>query len=242
MFTGTLMSENGLIQLKDIQKRIYTIRGIQVMLDEDLAVIYGVETKRLNEQVKRNLVRFPPEFCFQLSEKDVENLRSQFATSNWGGRRYFPYAFSEQGVSMLSAVLKSNTAVIVSIQIINAFVAMRKFLLANAQIFQRIESLEFKQISTEQKLDKVLTAFENKSIQPKQGIFYDGQVFDAWQFVSDLVRVAKKRIILIDNYIDDSVISLFAKKKKDVAVTIFTKNISKQLVQDVKKLMINTRQ
>lgn len=229
------MSENEIILLTDIQKYIYTFRGVQIMFDDDLAKIYEIETKRLNEQVKRNIDRFPPEFCFQLSEVDVENLKSQIATSRWGGRRKLPYVFTEQGVAMLSAVLKSKMAVKVSIQIINAFIAMRKFLFANAQVFQRIESLEVKQIHMDQKLDKVLSAFESKTIQPKQGIFYNGQIFDAWQFVSDLVRSAKQHIILIDNYVDDSVLTLFAKKNKNVAITIFTKNINKQLEQDVSK-------
>jgi hypothetical protein len=250
--TGARSEMNDHIQIKnkDIQEMIYTVRGVQIMLDEDLAQMYAVETKRLNEQVKRNIKRFPAEFMFQITEADLEilmsqtvtssdtSLRSQIATLNKGRghhRKYLPYAFTEQGVAMLSAVLKSETAVKVSIQIINAFVSMRRFLLSNAQVFQRLDSLEIKQIQTDQKIDKVLTAIENKSIQPKQGIFYDGQVFDAWKFVSDLIRSANKSIVLIDNYVDDTVLSLFSKRKKGVSVTILTKKISKQLELDIKK-------
>ena len=221
-----------------IQNRIITIRNTQVMLDQDLAVLYGVELKRLNEQVKRNIERFPEPFCFQLTAEEAEALRSQNATLENGRgkhRKYLPFVFSEQGVAMLSAVLRSETAVAVSIQIMNAFIVMRRFLRDNAQVFQRLETLELRQIETDKTIEKVLTAIEDKTLKPKQGIFYDGQVFDAWQFVSDLVRTAKKSIILIDNYVDDSVLSLFAKKKKGVSVTILTKNISKQLELDVKK-------
>lgn len=224
-----------LVKIEEIQKQIYTVRNVQVMLDEDLAALYGVETKVLNQAVKRNQERFPPEFMFQLTKEDMENLRSQFVTSSWGGRRYLPYAFTEQGVAMLSAVLKSETAVKVSIQIMNAFVAMRRFLLSHVQIFQRLDSLELKQIETDQKLDRVLNAIEQKTVIPKQGIFYDGQVFDAWNFVSNLIRSAKKSIILIDNYIDDTVLTLFAKRNKGVMVTLLTRNPSQQLKTDVEK-------
>lgn len=223
------------LEIGDIQKRIYTVRNVQVMLDADLSLLYDVETRVLNQAVKRNIERFPSEFMFQLTKEDMENLRSQFVTSSWGGRRYLPYAFTEQGVAMLSAVLKSETAVKVSIQIMNAFVAMRRFLQTNAQIFQRLDNLELKQIETNQKVDTILNAIEQKTVIPKQGIFYDGQVFDAWSFVSDLIRSAKKSIILIDNYIDDTALSLFAKRSKGVAVTLLTKNLSQQLKADVQK-------
>jgi hypothetical protein len=224
-----------LVKIDDIQKRIYSIRNVQVMLDEDLSVLYGVETRVLNQAVKRNIERFPPEFMFQLTKEDMENLRSQFVTSSWGGRRYLPFAFTEQGVAMLSAVLRSETAIQVSIQIMNAFVAMRRFLQTNAQIFQRLDSLELKQIETDQKVDTILNAIEQKTVIPKQGIFYDGQIFDAWNFISNLIRSAKKSIILIDNYIDDTVLSLFAKRCKGVTVTLLTKNPSQQLKTDVQK-------
>lgn len=232
------MSRDKLIKLDEITNRICTIRDVQVMIDSDLAEFYGVETKQLNRAVKRNIERFPNEFRFQLSqsEYDSQNLRFQFGTSSeHGGRRYLPYVFTEQGVAMLSAVLKSETAVKVSVQIINAFVAMRRFILFNAQIFQRLDTIELKQLDTDKKIDTVLSAIENRSIQPNQGIFFDGQIFDAYQFVSDLVRSAQTSIILIDNYIDDTVLTLFSKRKKDVALTVMTKTISKQLKLDVKK-------
>ena len=192
------MIENMPVKADKIQNLIHTARGVQVMLDMDLAELYGVETRVLNQAVKRNSGRFPEAFCFQLSDDELEILKSQFVMSSWGGRRSNPYAFTEQGVAMLSAVLKSDTAVRVSVQIMNAFVSMRRFFLSNAQVFQRIDTLEKKQLVTENKIDKVLNAIESNEIKPKQGIFYDGQIFDAYRFVSDLFRSAKKSIVIID--------------------------------------------
>ncbi|MBI2135823.1 ORF6N domain-containing protein [Candidatus Woesearchaeota archaeon] len=169
------------------------------------------------------------------------SLRFQFGTSNpeRGGRRYLPYVFTEQGVSMLSGVLRSETAVRVSIQIINAFVAMRKFISKNAELFSRLDSVERKQLSFEIKTDnnfeRVFTAIEDKSFQKKQGIFFDGQVFDAYNFVSNLIRSAKKSIVLIDNYVDDSVLMLFSKRDNAVKAVIYTKNLSRQLKLDLEK-------
>ena len=220
-----------------IQKHIYTIRGVQVMLDEDLAVLYGVETRRINEQVRRNIERFPKKFMFQLSKDEYDSLRSQNAileTSRGKHRKYLPYAFTEQGVAMLSAVLRSETAVKVSIRIMEAFVAMRHFIQTNAKIFHRLDTLEMKQMETDKKVDQVLSAIEMKKIEPKQGIFFDGQIFDAFKFVSGLVRKANKTIVLIDNYIDETVLDLFSKKKKNVKVTILTGRISKSLELDAK--------
>lgn len=221
----------------DIQKKIFTIRDVQVMLDSDLAKFYGVETRRLNEQVKRNIERFPLEFMFRLTDKEYKNLMSQIAISSekHGGRRKLPYVFTEQGVAMLSAVLKSETAVKMSIQIMNAFVAMRRFLVTNAGVFQRLDKLELKQIETDKKVDKLFDAIQSKTLEPRQGIFFDGQIFDAYKFVSSLIRKAEKSILLIDNYIDESVLDLFTKKKKNVSVTILTNNIKKSLRLDEKK-------
>lgn len=229
------MRGKDIISLEHIESKIYTINGMQVMIDEDLAGLYGVETRVLNQAVKRNSERFPQSFCFQLTEIDLENLRSQIVTSSWGGRRTLPYAFTEQGVAMLSAVLKSETAVKMSIQIINAFVAMRRFILSNAQVFQRIDNLELKQTQTDKKLSQVLDVIESRDVQPKQGIFYDGQVFDAYVFINDLVKSAKKSVVLIDNYIDESVLVLFSVRKKGVTLSILTKSISKKLQLDIKK-------
>ena len=229
------MSGSELIDVEDIRNRIYSIRGVQVMLDEDLALLYGVETRVLNQAVKRNKERFFEEFMFQLTENELNILKSQIVIPSWGGRRTIPYAFTEQGVAMLSAVLKSETAIKISVQIINAFVAMRRFIASNAQIFQRLDTLEIKQLKTDKKIDYVLNAIESKEIQLKQGIFFDGQIFDAYKFVADLIRTAQKSIILIDNYIDDSVLTILTKRRGNVRVIIFTKSISKQLALDVKK-------
>lgn len=230
-----------IVKQNEIQKRIYTIRDLQVMLDSDLAELYGVETRTLNQAVKRNIERFPEEFRFQLTKEELESLRSQIVTSNGqrGGRQYLPYVFTEEGVAMLSSVLKSETAVKISIKIINSFVTMRKFISANVQIFQRLDSVERKQleyqIKVEKKFEKVFNAIEEKNIKPKQGIFFDGQIFDAYKFVSDLIKTANKSIIIIDNYVDDSVLTLLSKRKKNVEATILTENISKQLALDLKK-------
>jgi hypothetical protein len=191
------MTGNDLITSDGIQGKIHTVRGLQVMLDSDLAELYQVEVKVLNQAVKRNNERFPSEFMFQLTREETENLKSQIVTSSWGGKRKASHAFTEQGVSMLSAVLRSETAVQVSIRIINAFVAMRRFIASNAQVFQRIATLEVKQIETDKKIDRVLNAIESKDVQPKQGIFFNGQIFDAYRFVSDLFRTAKESIVEI---------------------------------------------
>lgn len=235
-----------------IQRKIYIIRDVQVMLDSDLAEFYGVRTKRLNEQVRRNIERFPEEFMFCLTDNEFEDWKSQIVTSNQtylrsqnatsnkkGGRRYLPYVFTEPGVAMLSGVLKSDTAVKMSIQIIGAFVAMRKFIINNAQLFQRIDTVEKRQLkhemTTNEKFEEVFNALQNKELEPKQGIFFNGQIFDAHKFVAGLIRKAVKSILLIDNYIDETVLTLFSKRKKKVAVKIYTKEISKTLALDIEK-------
>lgn len=229
--------EKDIIIHDEIKNKILTIRGLQVMLDEDLATLYEVETRRLNEQVKRNYDRFPSDFMFQLTKEEFENLISQNATSrlDWGGRRKLPYVFTEQGVASLSGVLTGKKAVEVNIQIMRAFVEMRRFIASNAQIFQRLDKTEQKLLEHDCKLDKIFTAIESKSIKPEKGIFFNGQIFDAYQFVSDLVRNANNSIILIDNFIDDSILTLFSKRNNDVKVTILTKEISKQLKLDLRK-------
>jgi len=230
------MANNQLVLSTDkIKSKIHTLRNVQVMLDVDLAELYKVETKRLNEQVKRNSERFPPKFMFQLTDSEFEILWSQFATSSWGGRRNLPYAFTEQGVAMLSGVLKSETAVRISIQIMSTFVAMRKFISQNAKIFYRLDMVEKKQIEHDEQFEEIFDIIQSRDIKPDKGIFFDGQIFDAYTFASDLIRSAQHSIILIDNYIDDSVLTLFSKKNEKVQCTIFTKNISKQLSLDLKK-------
>ncbi len=226
-----------IIKLENIQNRIFTIRGVQVMIDRDLAELYQVETRRLNEQVRRNIQRFPEEFMFQLTKEETENWKSQIAISNKEkmGLRKAPLVFTEYGVSMLSAVLKSETAIKISIQIINAFIEMRKFLFNNASVFQRLEKVEQKQIETEKKIDIVIDALQSNELTPKQGIFYNGQVFDAYILIADIIRTAKKSIILIDNYVDDTVLKLLTKRRKNVTTTIYSKTISKVLKQDLEK-------
>jgi hypothetical protein len=229
------------IDVADIKSKIFTIRGMQVMLDSDLAELYGVETRILNQSVKRNSKRFPYEFMFQLTREEFNSLISQIVISNEsrGGRRKLPYVFTEQGVSMLSAILKSDVAIDISIKIINAFVSMRRFLAENAKVFQKLDQIEIKQLKyqneTDDKFEKVFNALQNKDITPKHGIFFNGQVFDAHVFVSGLIKKAKSSIVLIDNYIDETVLVLLSKRKKNCSATIYTKNISKQLQLDLKK-------
>lgn len=235
------MNELTVIDNQTIQDKIYTIRNVQVMVDRDLALLYGVETRRLNEQVKRNIERFPEEFMFQMTNDELENWKSQIATSNKEimGLRKLPFVFTEQGVSMLSSVLKSQTAVQTSIQIIKNFVGMRKFLSQNASLFTRIDSIEKRQISYEikndTKVDAILNAIEEKGTPQKQHIFYDGQIFDAYLFVSDIIKSAKSSIKLIDNYIDESTLVLFTKRDAKVDMKIYTKTISKELKLDLEK-------
>ena len=218
-----------------IENRIFTIRGAHVMLDSDLAEIYGVATSRLNEQVKRNEERFPEDFMFKLSDEEWANLISQNATSSaHGGRRKLPFVFTEQGVAGLSGVLKSQQASQVHVAIMRAFVAMRKVIASQSGLIQRLDGLERKQFETELKIEKVFHALE-KNIIPTQGVFFEGQVFDAYELTSRIIRSAKKSIVLIDNYIDESTFTHLSKKEKDVRVILMTKNHSKQLGLDLKK-------
>ena len=232
-----------------VESLIRVIRGKQVMLDRDLAELYGVETRRLNEQVKRNIERFPEDFMFQLTKEEFENWKSQFATSNSivMGARKRPYAFTEQGVAMLSGVLKSSTAVEANIRIMRAFVSMRHFMVNNAVIFQRLETIEFNQLESnkvqakilahqevqDHRIDEIFRRLDEGMYKPKQGIFFDNQIYDAYSFVSELVKSAKQRIILIDNYVDESVLTLLDKREDTVSAIIYTQQISRQLRLDV---------
>ncbi|MBN2689196.1 MAG: ORF6N domain-containing protein [Gammaproteobacteria bacterium] len=223
---------------EDIKGKIYTIRGMQVMLDRDLANLYQVETKNLNRAVKRNIDRFPSWLMFQLNAKEHEILRCQNGTSSLdqhGGRRYLPYVCTEQGVAMLSVILRSEVAVKVSLQIMNAFVVMRKIIASNVTLLDRMDRIEVKQLESDQKFDRIFKALENHTVKPQQGIFFNGEVFDAYVFVSKLIKQAKKSIVLIDNYVDESVLMLLTKRAKNVFATIYTKDISKKLQLDLKK-------
>lgn len=220
-----------------IRNLIYSINGKQVMLDSDLASLYQVETKNLNKAVKRNIERFPASFCFQLTSAEFENLRFQFGTSNlnYGGRRYLPYVFTEQGVAMASAILRSDIAVRVSVEIMEAFVEMRRIIISNASLFHRLDQIELKQSEADQKFEEIFKALESDKIHSDKGIFYDGQIFDAYAFVCDLVRSAKSSIILLDNYADDTVLTLLGKRRDNVTAAIYTKNISTQLRLDAQR-------
>ncbi len=207
------------------------------MLDRDLAELYDVETRVLNQAVKRNIERFPEDFMFQLTEKELENWKSQIVISNKEikGLRKLPYAFTEQGVATLSGILKSKTAIRINILIMRAFVQMRKLISSNLLTFQRLDKLEHKQLEHDRKFEKVFNLIESKDIKPSKGIFFNGQVFDSHTFISNLIRSAKKEIILIDNFIDDSVLTLFTKRKENVKVILYTKELTKQIKQDLEK-------
>ncbi len=246
------MTDNLLLLSQDeIENRIFSVRGVQVMLDSHLAEMYSVETKILNRAVKRNIERFPDSFCFQLTENEWEYLRSQIVTLNRGEslrfqdgtlnkgrgqhRKYLPYVFTEQGVAMLSAVLRSETAVKVSIRIISAFVEMRKVLTGYGTLIRRLDKIELRQLESDQKFEKVFKALERNNPEPQKGVFFDGQIFDAYVFVSGLVKKAKSSIILVDSYVDETVLALLAKRNKEVTVVIYTPTVSPQLKLDLKK-------
>jgi len=238
---GDRVIENNLIIHENIKYKIYKIRDTQIMLDSDLAELYCVQTKVFNQTVRRNKDRFPKDFMFKLTKKEFEILRSQFVTSSvgWGGNRYSTFAFTEQGIASLSGILKSKRAIEINIQIMRAFVSMRRFLSKNLEIFTRLDSIERNQLEYQLRSDnnfkKIFDAIENKEISKNQGIFFDGQMFDAHKFISDLIKSADKSIILIDNYIDDSVLTLFTKVNINVDITIYTENITKQLKLDIDK-------
>lgn len=223
-----------------LQGLIHTLRGVQVMLDRDLANLYQVETRALKQAVKRNIKRFPDDFMFVLEDSEVERLVSQTVIPSkgvFGGAS--PFAFTEHGVAALSSVLTSDRAIEVNIAIMRAFITMRRLLAGSGGLLQRMDALEKRQIGhkikTGERFEKLFDALEQKSPSPTQGIFFDGQVFDAYLFVNDLLRQAKKSIVLIDNYVDDSVLAQLTKRREGVSVTILTKSIGKQLAQDLKR-------
>ena len=238
--------ENEISNLQ-IEKKIFVIRSAQVMIDRDIAELYGVETKVLNQAVKRNIQRFPQEFMFQLSREEIDSVKSQFVTSRnnifsgqEGGTRKLPYVFTEQGCAMLSAVLKSDTAVQVSIQIMKAFVSMRHFVQSNSEIFAELKSIRHHQIETDvhlnesdKKIDQLFTLMDKYNVKDTQGIFFQGQIFDAYAKFESFIQAAKKEIVLIDGYVDLSVLQRLAKRQKGVNVTIYTDPKTKLTAQDV---------
>jgi hypothetical protein len=224
-----------MVENREIQSMIFTFRGKQVIVDRDLAELYQVQTKRINEQVKRNIDRFLAEFCFQLDNNEKNELVAncdrfktlKHSTSN-------PYAFTEQGIAMLSAVLTSDVAVQVSIKIMNAFVEMRHFLVSNAAVFERLDRVELKQLETDQKLEKVFNYIAN-STEVKQRIFFDGQIYVAFSFIVDLIKKAQNKLVLIDNYVDTNTLNLLCKKNKGVSVLIAGAGNGSLTIKDISK-------
>ncbi len=213
-------------ETKDIKSLIYVVRGQQVMMDSDLAMLYQVDTKVFNQAVNRNIKRFPENFRFQLTKEEFDALRSQVATSNGrGGRRYRPYMFTEQGIAMLSGVLRSDVAIQVSIRIMNTFVEMRRFIANNALLFEKVSDIELKQLeyqkSTDEKFDKVFKYIEDYA-ESEQKIFFDGQIYDAFSLITSIIQKAQKEIILIDSYVDIDTLNILAKKNAGVDVKIYT--------------------
>jgi len=245
---------------EDIKNLIYTIRGKQVMLDSDVAMLYHYETKKVNQAVKRNIDRFPERFCFQLTEEEFSNLRSQIVTLNQNTvhegnensslrlqianlnentgrgkhRKYLPYVFTEQGIAMLSGLLKNDIAIQVSINIMDAFVEMRKFLMLNGQVFERLTNVEYKLLEHDKKFDKVFNQLlQEENI--KQRVFFEGQIYDAYSIIIDIIKKANKKMLIIDNYIDDSVLKMLTKKKNNVEVVILTSDKSNIQNIDIQK-------
>ena len=232
----------------DIKNMIYTIRGKQVMIDSDVAMLYHCETRIINQAVKRNIDRFPERFCFKLLESEAANLKSQFVTSsltkeNYGGRRKLPTVFTEQGIAMLSGLLRNAIAVQVSINIMDAFVEMRKFIASNGQVFERLTNVEYKLLEQnkmltehEEKFEKVFDELQkNEETEFKEKIFFDGQIYDAYSLIIDIIKRAKKKILIIDNYIDDSILKMLSKKNKSVEVVILTSQNSNITKLDIQK-------
>lgn len=224
------------IQTLNIEHKILNIRGEQVMIDRDLAELYGIETKRLNEAVKRNIERFPADFMFSLNEMEKNELVAN--CDRLKGLKFStvtPNAFTEQGVAMLSSVLKSKTAVEINIQIMRAFIAMRRFLRSNAEIFAELKHLRQQQINSDKRIDELFSKMEKYAIDDMQGIFFQGQIFDAYAKFEQFIQSANKEIILIDNYVDLSVLQRLAKKQKKVNVIIYTDKKTKLTQQDIQK-------
>ena len=223
-----------IINENNIKDKIYTIRNLQVMLDKDLAKLYGVETKHINQAVRNNQDKFMEDFYFELTNVEFENLRSKDLTANFAKVRTNPKVFTEQGIYMLATILKSKVASEVTVYIIKTFANMRKLISQNIPMFERFERIEQRLTIHDENFDKLFDALEDKTLKPKQGIFYDGEVFDAYVFINNLLKLATNEIILIDNYIDETVFTIFS-KYPNIKVQIYTSNITKQLKLDFQK-------
>ena len=223
---------------EDIKNLIYTIRGKQVMLDSDVARLFEYATKDLNRNVKNNRERFPEYYCFQLTNEEYKSLRCKNFTLNENGRgqhrKYLPYVFTEYGITMLAGLLKSEVAVNVSIRIVNTFIEMRKFVMINGQVFERLTNMEYKLLEHDKKFDEVFNQLQLEETI-KQRIFFDGQIYDAYSIIVDIIKRANNKILIIDNYIDDSVLKMLAKKKNNVEVVILTSDKSNIENLDIKK-------
>lgn len=220
--------EIGTYQVEDIRSLIYTIRGKQAMLDSDVAMLYHYTTKNVNKAMKRNIDRFPEDFCFQLTKEEVNTMWFQNGTTyensmKYRSEKYLPYVYTEQGISMLSGILKNEIAVQVSINIMRAFVEMRKFIAKNGQVFERLASVEYKLLEHDKKFDAVFDELQkDKESEFKQKIFFKGQIYDAYSLIIDIIKTAKNKILIIDSYIDDSILKMLSKKNQDVEVIILT--------------------
>jgi len=238
----------------EIKNMIYQARGVQVMLDSDLAKLFNVETKSFNQAVKRNSDRLPENVMFQLTKIEFESIRSQFVILNENSlrsqnvtlknqrgqhRKYLPYVFTEHGVAMLSGILRSEVAVQISIQIISTFIEMRKFIAQNIDLFGRLEKIEYKQLTfkneTEQKFEQIFKALQSDTAEMKQNIFFNGQIYDAYSFIIKLIQKAKNELLIIDSYIDNSVLDMLSKKNTNVEVTIITQPETRLKAIDIKK-------
>ena len=223
---------------EEIKNLIYTIRGKQVMLDSDVARLFNYATKDLNRNVKNNIERFPEYYCFQLTEEEYKSLRCKIFTLNENGRgqhrKYLPYVFTEYGITMLAGLLKSDIAVNVSIKIVNTFIEMRKFLIQNGQIFERLTNIEYKLLEHDKKFNEVFNQLQLEE-NIKQKIFFGGQIYDAYSLIIDIIKKANKKILIIDNYIDDSVLKMLTKKNNNVEVVILTSDKSNIQQIDIQK-------
>ena len=243
------MEENKLliqneISNEEIKNLIYTIRGKQVMLDSDVAMLYNYETKKVNQAVKRNIDRFPERFCFQLTEKELEIMWSQIVTTSklednkYRSKKYLPYVFTEQGIAMLSGILKSEIAVQISIKIMDAFVEMRKFISINNSLFEKVINIENKMdkkfIENDKKFNIIFDQLQLEE-NIKQRVFFEGQIYDAYSVIIDIIKKANKSILIIDNYVDDSILKMLTKKKSSVEVVILTSNKSNIQNIDIQK-------
>lgn len=240
--TGMIVAkETGQSTTISIQNLIYIVRGKQVMLDSDLACLYQVETKYLNRCMKRNEKRFPSDFCFQLRKEEYENLRCQFGTSNgqtenYGGRRYMPYVYTEQGIAMLSAVLRSDIAIQVSIQIMQTFIEMRQYMANTYVMYERMNAMEIRQMALEERTDarfEQVFDYISSHKEENQKIFFEGQVYDAFGLLVNMVQKAEAAIVVIDGYVDVVTLNILAKKNSGVAVTIYTLPSTKLTKQDI---------